>query len=230
LSAFISYALFLSLFIYPLILILSWFYNEKVRIKEVLCFISTSKAALKLNIQMIEESKTLVFSPNIIGAFTAILAKHFEVLKIPEGTIIGLLISHFCLIVITAIGVAFLRMALTRVLLIFIGEILMSWALVGGSVLFVFQIYEFRGIVGNGLSSLLILVVVFFLFAYGYFRMKGSAEIYASGAEEKPRRDDLQDKFIVKVAHNLEEASDLAEAGFEKLDEFNGKHIYRKRK
>jgi len=57
-----------------------------------------------------------------------------------------------------------------------------------------------------------------------------SAEIYASGAEKKPRRDDLQDEFIVKVAHNLEEASDLAEAGFEKFDEFNGKHIYRKRK
>lgn len=147
-----------------------------------MCFIRTSKAALKLNIQMIEESKTLVFSPNVIGAFTAILAKHFEVLEIPEEAIVGLLISHFCLIVITTIGEAFLRMALTKVLLIFIGEILMSWALVGGSVLFIFQIYEFRGIVGDALSSLLILVVTFFLLAYGYFRMKESAKIYANGA------------------------------------------------
>jgi len=38
------------------------------------------------------------------------------------------------------------------------------------------------------------------------------------------------DEFIVKVAHNVKEACRLAEAGFEKFDEFNGAHLYRKRK
>lgn len=183
---FIPWALVLSFFVYPLILMLSWFYDKKVSIEQVLRFIHTSnEAAVNLNIQMIEESETLVFSPNVIGSLTAILVEHFQVLGISEQTIIGLLISHFCLIVIAATGEAFLRMALTRVLLIFIGEILMSWALVGGSVLFIFQIYEFRGIIGGVLSSLLILVVAMFLLAYGYFRMKKSANIYKIGAQKR---------------------------------------------
>lgn len=183
---FIPWALVLSLFVYPLILVLSWFYDKRVSIEQVMHFIHTSnEAAVNLNIQMIEESKTLVFSPNVIGSFTAILVEHFKVLEIPEQTIIGLLISHFCLIVIATVGEAFLRMALRRILLIFIGEILMSWALVGGAVLFIFQIYEFRGIIGGTLSFLLILVVAVFLLAYGYFRMEKSANIYAIGAEKK---------------------------------------------
>ena len=140
-----------------------------------------------MNIHMIEEYKTLVFSPNVISSFTAILVKHFEILEISEQTIIGLLISHFCLIVIATVGQAFLRMALTRVFLIFVGEILMSWALVGGSALFIFQIYEFRRIIGGALSFLLILVVAMFLLAYGYFRMKKSANIYVIGAQKKKK-------------------------------------------
>jgi integrase len=38
------------------------------------------------------------------------------------------------------------------------------------------------------------------------------------------------DEFTVKVAHNIKEACRLAEAGFEKCDEFNDVHLYRKRK
>jgi hypothetical protein len=38
------------------------------------------------------------------------------------------------------------------------------------------------------------------------------------------------DEFTVKVAENLEEACRFAEMGFEKFDEFEGKHLYRKRK
>lgn len=38
------------------------------------------------------------------------------------------------------------------------------------------------------------------------------------------------DEFTVKVAHNTKEACRLAEVGFEKFDEFDGVHLYRKRK
>ena len=38
------------------------------------------------------------------------------------------------------------------------------------------------------------------------------------------------DEFTVKVADNVEGACKLAEAGFEKFDEFDGLHLYRKRK
>ncbi len=38
------------------------------------------------------------------------------------------------------------------------------------------------------------------------------------------------DEFTVKVAHNVEEACRLAEAGFEKFEEFSEIHLYRKRK
>jgi len=38
------------------------------------------------------------------------------------------------------------------------------------------------------------------------------------------------DEFHVKVAETPEEASKLGEAGFEKFDEFDGVHLYRKRK
>lgn len=233
-SAFILWAIVLGFFTYPFILILSWFDNKDVCIEEVCRFIGSSEIARNLNTQLIEEYKILVFAPNVIGAFTTILAKHFEILEISEEIIVGLLISHFCLIVLTTIGQAFLRMASTRTLLIFIGEVLMEWALVSGSILFIFQIYEFRRIVG-ALYILLILVVAFFLIAYGYFRMKESATIYAYGAMRKlgrikPTAKVKKDEFEVKVAQNLEEASKLAEDGFEKFDEIDGKHIYRKRK
>jgi len=40
----------------------------------------------------------------------------------------------------------------------------------------------------------------------------------------------VSDEFITKVATKIEEACKLIEVGFEKHDEFNGVHIYRKRK
>lgn len=38
------------------------------------------------------------------------------------------------------------------------------------------------------------------------------------------------DRYITKVASNVEEARELIEAGFTKADEYEGKHIYRKHK
>jgi hypothetical protein len=38
------------------------------------------------------------------------------------------------------------------------------------------------------------------------------------------------EEYTVKVAHNVEEAHRLAEVGFEKFGEFDGKHHCRKRK
>jgi hypothetical protein len=227
LFTFALWAIVLGFVTYPSILILSWFDNERIRIGQVCRFISSSEIARNVNTQLIEEYKILVFAPNVIGAFTTILAKHFEVLEISEEIIIGLLISHFCLIVLTTIGQAFLRMASTRTLLIFIGEVLMEWALVSGSILFIFQIV-------GALYILLILIVAFFLIAYGYFRMRESATIYAHGAMRKlgMKLTEIvkKDEFEVKVVQNLKEASKLAEDGFEKFDEIDGNHIYRKRK
>jgi len=40
----------------------------------------------------------------------------------------------------------------------------------------------------------------------------------------------VDEEYICRVAETLEEAQDLIEAGFEKHDEFNGVHLYRKRK
>ncbi len=60
--------------------------------------------------------------------------------------------------------------------------------------------------------------------------MKESAQIYADlviGART-PGGTIAQDKFIVKVASNLEEAQELAKDDYEKVDEFDDRHIYRK--
>jgi len=47
---------------------------------------------------------------------------------------------------------------------------------------------------------------------------------------EKALFNTKNDEFTVKVADTLEEACQFAEMGFEKFDEFEGKHLYRKRK
>ena len=39
-----------------------------------------------------------------------------------------------------------------------------------------------------------------------------------------------KDEFTVRIAHNLEEAIRLAEAGFDRFDEIDGQKLYRKRK
>ena len=41
---------------------------------------------------------------------------------------------------------------------------------------------------------------------------------------------DQDDQFIVKTAHNAEEAAKLGEIGFKPLDVIDGMHLYRKRK
>jgi hypothetical protein len=40
----------------------------------------------------------------------------------------------------------------------------------------------------------------------------------------------LDEEYVCRAAKTVEEAAELIEAGFEKHDEFNGLHLYRKRK
>lgn len=127
-------------------------------------------------------------------------------------------------------------MALDRLLLIFVGEIIMDWALIGGSSLFILQIYEILSGINNVLSIFLISIIAFFLISYSYFRMKSGAQSYAEitllneGKDKEQKEQKVEDKYDVEIAHNLEEAKELAKNRYEKFDEFNGKHIYRKEK
>lgn len=41
---------------------------------------------------------------------------------------------------------------------------------------------------------------------------------------------DMPNEFVTRVAKTVKEVRALIEAGFEKVDEFDGVHIYRKRK
>jgi len=41
---------------------------------------------------------------------------------------------------------------------------------------------------------------------------------------------DTDDDFTIKVAHNVEEAINLGETGFQPFDVIDGVHLYRKRK
>lgn len=242
----ITLAILLSAFVYPIVLILFWFVNPywtkwrglpkategNVSILEILGFIGKARLAQGLNQQMMDEADIVVFAPSVIAALTALLIDRFLILDTASKEVmLAFLISNFCLLVLTAVGKAFLRMALNRAAVLIIGEVLINWALVGGSLLFILQINEFRGVLGNALSYLIILVVVFFLFGYGFFRMVRGADIYASGAlADKNRSQPSQpkDKFLVKIAKNAEEAENCAKEGYEKFDELNGAHIYRK--
>ena len=229
--SYIALTVLFAAFIYPLILLSFWSIKKEVKIGEVLDFIKTAKLAQSLNTQMIEETDIVVFAPNLIGALTVLLKDYFGILQTSNEITLAFLISHFSLIVLTTIGKAFLRMALNKASILLVGEILINWALIAGSLLFVFQIYEFGSIVGAILSSLLILVVLIFLITYGVFRMLKGAQIYANGsyaAKHKPPQSPVKDKFLVETVTEIEEAIKLAKQGYEKIDEINGKSIYRK--
>ncbi len=140
--------------------------------------------AVNYSKDMTDMYKTMVFIPNIVGALANILTKFYTNLNIPEPTILELLFYHLALLVISSVGIGLLRIAETRVLLAFLGEIVSNWAFISGTVLFVNLLFILMGSIGSTLVISMSVVILLFLVVAIYFVLVKSAGTYLEGAKK----------------------------------------------
>ena len=158
--------------------------KSKIKIREFFKFIATSEdLAVNYNKQLVDLYKTIVFIPNIVGAFADILTKFYSILNIPEGTVVQLLFYHLALLVLSSVGIGLLAIAESRVLLVFLGELVSNWAFISGTLLFVNLLYNLASSIGLVLVASMNLAILLFLLLTIYFVLVKSSETYLRGAE-----------------------------------------------
>jgi hypothetical protein len=175
--------LVIGLIIFPLTVLL-YLLKSKIKISEFFKFIATSEdLAVNYNMQLVDLYKTIVFIPNIVGAFADIYSKFYSILSLPGETILQLLFYHLALLVLSSVGIGLLRIAESRVLLVFLGELVSNWAFISGTLLFVSLLYNLTSSIGLALVASMNLAILLFLLLTIYFVLAKSSKTYLCGAE-----------------------------------------------
>jgi hypothetical protein len=133
--------------------------------------------------QLVDLYKTIVFIPNIVGAFANILTKFYSSLNLPEGAVLQLLFYHLALLVLSSVGIGLLRIAESRVLLVFLGELVSNWSFISGTLLFVNLLYNLTSSIGLVLVASMNLAILLFLLLTIYFVLAKSSKTYLRGVE-----------------------------------------------
>lgn len=134
--------------------------------------------------QLVDLYKTIIFIPNIVAAFADILTKYYSTLNLPEDTVIQFLFYHLALLVVSSVGIGLLRIAESRVLLVFLGELISNWAFISGTLLFVNLLYSLTSSIGSAIVSSINLTILFFLSLTVYFVLVTSDKTYLEGAKK----------------------------------------------
>jgi hypothetical protein len=176
--------LIIGLVIFPLIMF-SYLLKSKIKIPEFFRFISKSEnLAVGYNKELIDQYKAIVFVPNLVGAFADIVTKYYSSLNVPEGTILQLLFFHLALLVLSSVGIGLLTIAVQRVLLVFLGELVSNWAFISGTLLFLNLLFNLTSSIGLVLVISMSLAILIFLILTIYFVLAKSAETYLNGVEK----------------------------------------------
>jgi len=170
--------------VFPLTVFL-YLLKAKIKILEFFKFIVTSEdLAVNYDIQLTDLYKTIGFIPNIVGAFANILIKFYPSLNLPEETVLQLLFYHLALLVLSSVGIGLLRIAESRVLLVFLGELVSNWAFIGGTLLFATLLYNLTSSIGLALMASMNIAILLFLLLTIYFVLAKSSRTYLRGAEK----------------------------------------------
>jgi len=170
--------------IFPLILMVYLVHSKEVRFSDGVKAIGAyNKVAVNYGDQLFDRYKVVVFAPNVLGIIGNAVATYFST-SASMATINNLFSYHIALLIVTAAGLAILKTASTRLLLVLLGEIASNWALVGGCLILGYYLAVVTYQISHLASVVSLIVLGVFLVAMIYFEMTRSAKTYVEGAKQ----------------------------------------------
>lgn len=172
-----------SVCIFPLILVVWLLLPKEIRLLHSFKAIYTyNQMAVNFNAQLFDHYKIIVFIPNILG-IVAVATAHFlpEELSMPTAK---LFCYYITLLVISGTGLAILKTASTRLLLILLGETIISWALIGGLLILGYFLWAVMYPLAPLLVIFLTIMLSVFLIVILYFSIIRSIKTYVEGAKQ----------------------------------------------
>lgn len=169
--------------IFPLILMSFLLHSKEVKFTDSLRAIRTyNKFAINYSNQLFNRYKVVIFTPNIVGVIINTIATFS-----PEAvsiTTIRIYIYHVALLIVSGIGLAMLKIAGTRLLIILLGETAANWALIGGIFIlgYYIKVYIYNIYPQAAIASLIMLAI--FLIVMLYFDITKSAKTYVGGVSQ----------------------------------------------
>jgi hypothetical protein len=145
-------------------------------------FLKTATLAGNYTSQLVSYYQTIAFVPNLVGAFGDILSTFYTFLGVTESTAILLLFSHLVLVVLAGVGLGVLQASLNRAFLAILGEAILSWAVVSGSLLFLTLIVLVYGSFQTALIPIMAAVILIYLGVILHYVVGSSSRTYAEGA------------------------------------------------
>ena len=159
----------------------------KVGVRRFARFVGKARLAGDFSSQLVSYYQTIAFVPNLVGAFGDILSNFYKSLGISESVTLLLLFSHLVLVVLAGVGLGLLQASLNRVFPAIIGEAILSWAVVSGSLLFLLLLVLVYAGLPSTLMPVMAIVDVVYLAATLYYVVRPSTETYVSGAKNAKR-------------------------------------------
>ena len=173
----------ISACMFPLILVVWLLLSKEIRLLHSFKAIYTyNQMAVNFNAQLFDHYKIIVFIPNTLG-IVATAMTHFlpEELNMPTAK---LFCYYVTLLVISGTGLAILKTASTRLLLVLLGETVTSWALIGGLLILGYFLWAVMYQLAPQLVIVLTIVLSVFLIVILYFSITRSIKTYVEGVKQ----------------------------------------------
>ncbi len=137
-----------------------------------------TRAASGYNVEVTNLYTALIFGPNIIGVLATVITQLGLVTGLPGHLVNELQIYHLTLLVLASVGNGLTRTGGQRVLPLFLGEVVSSWAFLSGSMLFVFYLLLAHNAAGTVPTIVMCGVIVVFVVTAIAFMIEKSAGTY----------------------------------------------------
>lgn len=169
--------------VFPLILMVYLVHSREVKFTDSLKAIRAyNKVAVNYSEQLFDRYKVVVFAPNVLGIIANAAATYFSTSA--SMATLKLFSYHIALLIVTAAGLAILKTAGMRLLLVLLGEIATNWALVGGCLILVYYLRVVAYQISYQASMASLIVLGMFLVVIIYFDITKSAKVYEEGAKQ----------------------------------------------
>lgn len=145
------------------------------------------------NIEVSNLYAALIFGPNVVGVLATLISQFNASFGLPSRTVLEIQYYHLTLLVLASVATGLTRVGGQRVLPLFVGEIVGSWAFLSGVMLFVYFIVLAEPAIGAVPTMTMVSAVLLFTVLAFVFMVEKSAGTYvtlANGtddAETKPK-------------------------------------------
>lgn len=182
-SSVIELMLLVGLFVYPVLFLLRLVSQRKVvTIRKFLRFLKGATLAVNYNNQLISRYQTVAFVPSVVGASGSVLANFYSSLGISQEVTLRFLVSYLALLVISGVGIGLLAAGVDRALPAFLAELILGWAVIGGSLLFLAELVILYQAILPAAVAIMIFLIAIYLISFTYYVVENSVSTYIKGA------------------------------------------------